>query len=294
MAAQGRQGSDMTDPRTPPIAPDHASHDRLLVAALADRGADALTLRDRAKAEAQVAACRDCAALHADLVMLTAAIPTAAIPVRPRDFTLSPADVERLRPRGLRRLIGLIGSSNDAFTRPLALGLTTLGIVGLLVASLPGALSGFGSAGAAPVLSTVGSAVGESTSGAQAAASAAPSAGAAAPAPAGSGGGVGAAPAPSGAAPQADGSLGRAAAAAGPSASGGDDSKAVYGADNGAPETNSGRQNGYGGTERTGDLLSVGDEANGVSPLVVIAGAMLIVGLGLFGFRWSARRLRDR
>ena len=282
----------MTDPRTPPIAPDHASHDRLLVAALADRGADALTPRDRAKAEAQVAACRDCAALHADLVMLTAAIPTAAIPVRPRDFTLSPADVERLRPRGLRRLIGLIGSSNDAFTRPLALGLTTLGIVGLLVASLPGALSGFGSAGAAPVLSTVGSAVGESTSGAQAAASAAPSA-AAAPAAAGSGGGVAAAPAPSGAAPQADGSFGRVSVAARPSASGGDDSKAVYGADNGGPETNSAGQNGYGGTERTGDLLSVGDEASGVSPLVVIAGAMLIVGLGLFGLRWSARRLRD-
>ena len=292
MAAQGRQGSDMTDPRTPPVAPDHASHDRLLVAALADRGADALTLRDRAKAEAQVAACRDCAALHADLVMLTAAIPTAAIPVRPRDFTLSPADVERLRPRGLRRLIGLIGSSNDAFTRPLALGLTTLGIVGLLVASLPGALSGFGSAGAAPVLSTVG-AVGESTSGAQAAASAAPSAAAAAPAAAGSGGGVGAAPAPSGAAPQADGSFGRVSVAARPSASGGDDSKAVYGADNGAPETNSGGQNAYGGTERTGDLLSVGDEASGASPLALIAVAMLIGGLGLFALRWSARRLRE-
>jgi hypothetical protein len=284
----------MTDPRTPPIAPDHASHDRLLVAALADRGADALTPRERASAEALVAACRDCAALHADLVMLTAAIPTAAIPVRPRDFTLSPADVERLRPRGVRRLIGLIGSSNDAFTRPLALGLTTLGIVGLLVASLPGALSGFGSAGAAPALSTVGSAVGESSSEAQAAASVAPSTVAAAPAAAGSGGGVGAAPAPSGAAPQADGSFGRVSVAAGPSASGGDDSKAVYGADNGAPETNPAGQNGYGGTERTGDLLSPGDAASGVSPLVVIAGAMLIVGLGLFGLRWSARRPRDR
>jgi hypothetical protein len=284
----------MTDPRTPQIARDHASHDRLLVAALADRGADALTPRDRASAEAQVAACRDCAALHADLAVLTAAIPTAAIPARPRDFTLSPADVERLRPRGLRRLIGLIGSSSDAFTRPLALGLTTLGIVGLLVASLPGALSGFGAAGAAPVLSTVGSAVGESSSAAQGAASAVPSAAAAAPAAVGSGGGVGAAPAPSGAAPQADGSFGRVAAAAGPSASGGDDSKAVYGADNGAPETNSAGQNGYGGTERTGDLLSVGDEARGVSPLVVIAGAMVIVGVGLFGLRWSARRLRDR
>ena len=270
----------MTDPRTPPIAPNHATHDRLLVAALADRGADALTPRERASAEAQVAACRDCATLLADLATLTAAIPTAAMPVRPRDFRLSPADADRLRPSGLRRLIGLIGSSNDAFTRPLALGLTTLGIVGLLVASLPGALSGFGSAGAAPVLSTVGSAVGESTSEAQAAASAAPSAGAAAPAP-------------SGAAPQADGSFGRVSVAARPSASGGDDSKAVYGADNGALTTNSAGQNGYGGTERTGDLLSVGDEASGVSPLVVIAGAMLIVGLGLFGLRWSARRLRD-
>jgi hypothetical protein len=289
----------MTDHRTPPIAPDHATHDRLLVAALADRGIDALTPSERAQAEAQLAACRECAALHADLVLVAAALPTAAIPTRPRDFTLSPADAERLRPRGVRRLIGLIGSSKDAFTRPLALGLTTLGIVGLLVASLPGVLSGFGSGGAATALSTVGSAVEKSTSEAQAPASAAASAGPAeaasgAPVAAASGGGVPAAPAPSRIAAQADGSLGPVAAgAAAPSASGGDDSRAVYGADNGAPETNSGGQNAYGGTEGTGGLLSLRDEADGGSPLVVIAGTLLIVGLGLFALRWSARRLRE-
>jgi hypothetical protein len=29
------------------------------------------------------------------------------------------------------------------------------------------------------------------------------------------------------------------------------------------------------------------------SPLVVLSGALLIVGLGLFGIRWTARRLAD-
>lgn len=297
----------MTDPRLPSIAPDHARHDRLLVAALADRGTDALTPRERAQAEAQLAACRECAALHADLVMLTAAVPSAAIPTRPRDFTLTPADVERLRPRGLRRLIGLIGSSSDVFTRPLALGLTTLGIVGLLVASMPGVLSGFGSAGAAAVLSTFGnaeapqppvSAGAVAPSAAAAAPSAAaepPSIAAAAPSAAASEAGLAAASAPSRAAPQAAGSYGPASELdAGASASGGDGSKAAYGADNGAPETNGNRQNAGGATEPAPGLSSLGEGAGSVSLLVLIAGTMLIVGLGLFAIRWSAHRLRER
>ena len=46
--------------------------------------------------------CPDCLALHADLVLLAAAMPDAALPARPRDYTLSEADAARLRPVGWR------------------------------------------------------------------------------------------------------------------------------------------------------------------------------------------------
>ena len=131
----------MTDPHTSIPTGDHARHDLLLVAEAADRGG---------RLPAAQAACPDCQALHADLVTLAAALPTAALPTRPRDFTLSPADAERLRPAGWRRFFGAIGTSRDVVTRPLAIGLTTLGLAGLLVATIPGALTGsLGSAGAA-------------------------------------------------------------------------------------------------------------------------------------------------
>ena len=80
---------------------------------------------------------------------LAAAVPTAALPARPRDYTLSDADAARLRPAGWRRWLAAIGTSRDAVTRPLAVGLTTLGLAGLLVATVPGALPSAGSAGAA-------------------------------------------------------------------------------------------------------------------------------------------------
>ena len=120
------------------LALDHARHDRLVIAATVDRrlsGAPAL-------AQALLAACTECARLHADLQALAAALPSAATPRRTRDFTLSAADAERLQPRGLTRWLRLIGSSRDTLTRPLAIGFTTLGLAGLLVATVPGALPG--------------------------------------------------------------------------------------------------------------------------------------------------------
>jgi hypothetical protein len=102
-----------------------------------------------ALAAALVAACTECARLHADLVALAAALPVAATPRRPRDFTLTAADAERLRRRGPRAWLRRIGSSRDTITRPLALGLTTLGLAGLLVATVPTVLPA-GSGAAAP------------------------------------------------------------------------------------------------------------------------------------------------
>lgn len=121
----------------------HDRHDREAIAAAADRMGPARF------AQALLAACTDCARLYADLQALAVALPATATPARPRDFTLSTADAERLRPRGLRHWFGLIGSARDTVTRPLAVGLTTLGLAGLLVATVPGGLSMAGSSGAA-------------------------------------------------------------------------------------------------------------------------------------------------
>ena len=133
---------------------DHAGHDLLRVAEAADRGGRLPT---------ELAGCADCVALHADLVALTTALPSAALPVRPRDYTLTPADAARLRPGGWRRILGAIGSSRDVITRPLAIGFTTLGLAGLLVATVPGVLPGSGGtagsgASGVPSLEMMGSA----------------------------------------------------------------------------------------------------------------------------------------
>ena len=118
----------------------HPRHDRLLIAAAVDRDRGARP----SLVQALLATCLECARLHADLLALALALPTASTPTRSRDFTLTAADAERLRPRGLRRWLGLIGTSRDTITRPLAIGFTTLGLAGLLVATVPGALPGAG------------------------------------------------------------------------------------------------------------------------------------------------------
>jgi hypothetical protein len=41
------------------------------------------------------------------------------------------------------------------------------------------------------------------------------------------------------------------------------------------------------------DALAIRDDASGLSTLLVVAGILLIIGLGLFGLRWTARRLGD-
>ncbi len=48
-----------------------------------------------------------------------------------------------------------------------------------------------------------------------------------------------------------------------------------------------------GGRDIAGDgsLLALRDDASGLSAVFVLAGTLLIAGLGLFALRWSARRL---
>jgi hypothetical protein len=252
----------MTEPFQPAIQPavppDHATHDAMWMAALASRDPD-LDPTTLARAQAVLVSCGSCADLFADLVAVSAAIPAAAVPKRPRDFTLTAADAARLRPGGIRSWLAAIGSGRDRLTFPLAMGLTTLGIAGLLLATLPGTMMlGAGGAASAPqILSTVGAAI---------------------PAPAAT-----AAPAAS-AAPAAAGNPYELSAAPSAEAPG---EGVFYGDDGDAAASGSPRQDANG---MTADA-SVRDGASGFSTLVVVAGALLLVGIGLFLLRWTARRL---
>ena len=117
----------------------HRTHDTLLVAALADR---TIAGTDRQRAEALVATCGVCAGLLDDLVAIRTATVTLPTPPRVDDYQLTPEDAARLRPGGWRRLVAAFGSSRAGFTRPLGVGLTTLGLAGLLVATVPSVLTG--------------------------------------------------------------------------------------------------------------------------------------------------------
>jgi hypothetical protein len=138
-ATTARLSGVMTDPR--PTASAHATHDTLLVASLADHSVAAA---ERVVAQALVASCDRCAELNADLAALRDATRALPTPARPRDYTLSAADAVRLRPAGWRRFVAAFGTTRDAFSRPLAVGLTTLGIAGLLVATIPSMLPSAG------------------------------------------------------------------------------------------------------------------------------------------------------
>jgi hypothetical protein len=230
----------MTD-RSLPASPSHAEHDPMIVAALVARTPD-LPPAALADARAQVAVCTACADLLADLVAIQAAVPEAAIPSRPRELTLSPADAARLRGGGWRRILGIVGSARDGVTRPLALGLTTLGIAGLLVSAIPLGFGGAATGGS--ILSTVG--------------------------------------APIQPAPAPEDAMGFSAA---PQAFGTDDGSVFTGGGEAADPV--ARQ-----SDAAAEVAAAA-ERSGLSTLVIVAGAMLIAGLGLFGLRWSARRLGD-
>lgn len=262
----------MTEPFKPAIQPDHVAHDPMWMAALAARDPD-LGPSEMARAQATLESCGACADLFADLVAVAAAIPTAAIPPRPRDFTLTAADAARLRPRGIRRWFAAIGSARDGVTFPLAMGLTTLGIAGLLLATLPGLSFGLGGAASSPVvLSTVGNAVGQ----------AAPGASAAVPAPA-EASSAAAAASPAAGAPEGADAYAMSAAPSGDATGEG-----VFSGDGGDGASGSAERQGAQDLNADG---SISDNATGFSTLAVVAGLLLVLGLALFALRWTSRRL---
>ncbi len=146
IAAAARLRGEMPAART--HRPDHVAHDALLVAASLD--AD-LTTDERRTVDDWIATCTDCADLRADLLAIAEAHRTLPTPSRPRDLQLTERDAARLRGGRWRDVIGWIGGARDGITRPLATGLTTLGLVGVLVTGGPALLAASGAtAGAAP------------------------------------------------------------------------------------------------------------------------------------------------
>lgn len=246
LAVSGRLGFDMTTP-----ALDHATHDPLLIAAHLD---DTLAARETVRVHDWLSGCSSCATLRADLAALAVATRTLSTPPRPRDFSLTTADAERARPRGWRRALAAFASPRDTFARPLAVGLTTLGLAGLVIANIP-ATSLFGSAGAT-------SSQAEMSTDVAAPWTLAPVAGAVA-------------------SPKAD--------TAGELAP-----EATYGDRSGAAITDGGGQSGR--DTAKGSRLDESFAADGPgapSILVMVSGALLIMGLALALLRWWARRLGD-
>ena len=149
--------------------------DDLLIARLAAGDVDAAE-RDRADRLARD--CPGCAELLADLRAIAAAARDLPVPTRPRDFRLTASDAERLRPipaRSIRQRLADAFLGRGTAGRPLATALVTLGLAGLLVASLPGIFPQ-----SASILSSVGNSFSGAT-GARPGAIAAPSAGTAIP-----------------------------------------------------------------------------------------------------------------
>jgi hypothetical protein len=116
------------------IAVSHAAHDLALVASLIGRDARG---PESDRAARLVESCPDCAGIHADLALIAAVTQSLPAVRSSRDFRLTPEDAERLRPTPWRRLLDAFGSSRDTLSRPLAIGLSTLGLAGFMIATVP-------------------------------------------------------------------------------------------------------------------------------------------------------------
>jgi anti-sigma factor RsiW len=284
LAGEGQEPQVMAArlaPDMPATLTPHADHDPERIAAAV--GAS-LEPAERRLIDSWLAGCSTCADLHADLLAIVSAERALPTPSRPRDFQLTPADAHRLRPGGWRAVLAAIGSSRDAFSKPLAVGLTTLGLAGLLVATVPS----LGMSGSAATLSTVGAPVdttkagdagtqseqygdGSVFGGQDAPPSAAASAAAAEVERASEAPSAIAAPVPGAAAAPDSGS-------AGPR----------EGTETPAAAEPAGDVDRLAATDAGGPLAG----QDGPSTLLLVSSILLLAGIGLFLARWRARRTR--
>jgi hypothetical protein len=185
--------------------------------------------------------------------------------------------------------VAILGTSRDALSRPLAIGLTTLGLAGLLVTAAPSLMFGSASSGAAPA--TVGAPTGDAAAATddgstKLGAAAVPEASAAAAAP-------------GSAAPVSGGIYGSAVdqsaapAPVPPQAAIADGATQPPGTEaytNGTERAQAGTTGGKSQEPGINSDLLAAQEIGGVSPLPVLSVAFLVAGLALFALRWTARR----
>jgi hypothetical protein len=227
----------------------HDTHDLELVAAFAGRALDGRALEE---ATVLVARCTACAELHADLRAISAAVPALPVPPRRRDYRLTQEQAAALRPSGWRRILAAFASPRFSFAAPLGTGLATLGLAGLLLAAMPGAIPSGAFEPAIDMFSGEGRSTGEQGG---------------APEPAAG------APEPAAGPPDKDGQP--PLSQPGLNSSGG----ATSGEGALDPDTTGAQDDAAVQRARSMDEL-----------LVVVGGAALLTGLGLAGLRWSARR----
>lgn len=261
------------------LHPRDPSQDELLIAR---HVADDVDAAERALAERLVAGCAGCAALAADLRAISSATRRLPAPRRPRDFRLSAADAAALRPLGrspLARLRSWLAGPGFAFSRPLAGGLVSLGLVGLVLSSSLGSSS---LSQGTSILSTVGNSIGGQ---------------AAAPAERAAGSGAYREPAAPSAAGAGNDSMAGASAAPSAASSGVPSAAPAF---NGVPTAGpaaSGAGSGTAGSVKTTDepKLSPGQAASqgassGLPPLPILSLAAVAAGIALLLLRWGAGR----
>lgn len=243
----------------------HSRHDATLIAGLA---AGDLVDSNRQRAQALIADCHPCAELHGDLLAIadaTRALPNLA--TAPRDFRLDPAQAARLlRGSWLRAALRPFGAAGSV-ARPMAAAFTSLGVAGLLVATLlPSLLGGAGGATASGPARDLAIQ--------RAAASAAP----AVPGPV-----LGAAGQPTSAPERAD------IDAASP------DPGDAFGVKNSSPAPSAAAVAGALETTTAGGQSESAKDMTATPPLnPVLLGSVALLGFGLalFGLRFASRRLR--
>jgi hypothetical protein len=127
--------NDVSSPHPSPNPTDHARHDHLLVTRYAAADAYAGEVE---QARALVESCAECAALAADIRLLSTATARLPAPRRRRDFRLAPEQAEALRGSFLERLLRRLAAPGLAPLRPVAGVALSLGILLAVVgAGLP-------------------------------------------------------------------------------------------------------------------------------------------------------------
>ena len=119
--------SDMSQRHALPPAPDHERHDPMLVAQFV--AGDELEPEQQAEAQHLVTVCGACAALAADLRVVSTTVAHEPVPPRRHDFRLSPEQAEELSGNVLTRLLRRLSLPSARAFQPAAAGILSIGLV---------------------------------------------------------------------------------------------------------------------------------------------------------------------